>query len=42
MLLESTNGPVEHAQIACLVKHIFLMPTASLVRSDSGVDLPDN
>ncbi len=29
-VLSSTDGPVEHARIACLGGHRFLMPTAML------------
>ncbi len=29
-VLESTDGPVEHAKILCLHRHWFLLPTESL------------
>lgn len=29
-VLESTDGPVEHARVACVGGHRFLMPTAML------------
>jgi hypothetical protein len=29
-VLESTDGPVEHARVVCLVRHWFLLPAASL------------
>ena len=29
-VLESTDGPVEHARITCVDKHWFLLPVASL------------
>lgn len=29
-VLESTDGPVEHARIRCLHRHWFLLPVASL------------
>ena len=28
--LESTDGPVEHAQVLCVRKHRFLLPVAAL------------
>ena len=31
-VLESTDGPVEHARVRCLTRHVFLLPTASLAR----------
>jgi len=34
VLLDSTDGPVEHARIRCVRRHWFYMPTAGLV---SGV-----
>jgi hypothetical protein len=29
-VLESTDGPVEHARIRCVQRHWFLLPVASL------------
>lgn len=29
-VLESTDGPVEHAKILCALRHWFLMPVAAL------------
>ncbi|MBD8868587.1 hypothetical protein [Nocardioides donggukensis] len=29
-VLESTDGPVEHARIQCLRRHWFLLPVATL------------
>lgn len=29
-VLESTDGPIEHAKIRCVRKHWFLLPVASL------------
>ena len=29
-VLESTDGPVEHARIECVSRHWFLLPVASL------------
>ena len=38
-VLESTDGPVEHAKVRCVRKHTFLLPTAML---DHGpVPVPD-
>jgi hypothetical protein len=31
-VLESTDGPVEHAKIRCVRRHWFLLPVASLAR----------
>ena len=31
-VLESTDGPVEHAKISCLRRHWFLLPVAHLER----------
>jgi hypothetical protein len=31
-VLESTDGPVEHARISCVRRHWFLLPVASLVQ----------
>ncbi len=31
-VLESTDGPVEHATIVCVSRHRFFMPTAGLER----------
>ena len=31
-VLESTDGPVEHAKVLCVRRHWFLLPTASLAR----------
>lgn len=30
-VLDSTDGPVEHAKIRCVRRHWFLLPVASLV-----------
>jgi hypothetical protein len=30
--LESTDGPIEHMRVQCVLRHWFLMPTASLAR----------
>ncbi|CAN7448101.1 hypothetical protein LJR027_002787 [Terrabacter sp. LjRoot27] len=29
-VLESTDGPVEHARVQCVARHWFLLPAASL------------
>jgi hypothetical protein len=31
-VLESTDGPVEHARVRCLTRHVFFLPTARLAR----------
>jgi hypothetical protein len=43
-VLESSDGPVEHAKVRCVLDHNFLLPTASLARvvaAASRVDAPD-
>lgn len=30
VLMESTDGPVEHYKISCVQEHFFFMPSASL------------
>jgi hypothetical protein len=32
-VLESTDGPVEHARIMCVRRHWFLLPVSRLVRT---------
>jgi hypothetical protein len=32
-VLESTDGPVEHAKVRCVRRHWFLLPVASLVHA---------
>lgn len=29
-VLESTDGPIEHAKVRCVRRHTFLLPTAAL------------
>lgn len=31
-VLESTDGPVEHAKVLCAARHWFLLPVAELAR----------
>lgn len=31
-VLESTDGPIEHAGVRCVARHWFLLPTAALAR----------
>lgn len=31
-VLESTDGPVEHARVQCVDRHCFLLPVAHLAR----------
>ncbi|MEI2774771.1 MAG: hypothetical protein V9G19_02145 [Tetrasphaera sp.] len=31
-VLESTDGPIEHAKVGCLHRHWFLLPVAALGR----------
>jgi uncharacterized protein YbaR (Trm112 family) len=37
-VLESTDGPVEHAKVLCVRRHWFLLPTADLARRHDTVD----
>jgi len=37
-VLESTDGPVEHARVRCVARHVFFLPVASLVTEPSVVD----
>lgn len=36
-VVESTNGPVEHAQIRCVERHVFLLPVATLAATSGGL-----
>ncbi|MCU1538516.1 MAG: hypothetical protein JWP82_2867 [Humibacillus sp.] len=38
-VLESTDGPVEHARILCLSRHWFFLPAASLTSRHSTLTL---
>ncbi|MEZ5095694.1 MAG: hypothetical protein R2731_05995 [Nocardioides sp.] len=33
VVLDSTDGPIEHAKVQCVQRHGFLLPVESLVRS---------
>jgi len=35
-VLESTDGPVEHAKVRCVTGHGFFMPVAGLVSSPAA------
>ncbi len=40
VVMESTEGPVEHARIRCLQRHWFFLPVAGLIgniRDESGL-----
>lgn len=41
-VLESTDGPVEHAKIRCIERHWFLLPLATIVAAvpHRGPDAP--
>lgn len=39
-VLESTEGPVEHARVVCLARHWFLLPTASLTSVPAPSEVP--
>ncbi len=34
--VDSTDGPVEHAKVRCLLQHWFLLPVASLRGAPAG------
>ena len=36
-VLESTDGPIEHAKVRCEQRHWFLLPVADLPRAREGV-----
>ena len=40
-VMESTDGPVEHAKVVCVRRHWFLLPVSQLARS-SGRRTPDS
>jgi hypothetical protein len=33
-VLESTDGPIEHARVRCVQRHHFFLPVATLASSD--------
>jgi hypothetical protein len=35
-VLQSTDGPIEHARVRCAARHAFFMPTASLERAPAA------
>jgi hypothetical protein len=35
-VLESTDGPIEHARIGCLQRHYFFLPLEQLSSADCG------
>jgi hypothetical protein len=37
-VLESTDGPVEHAKVMCVRRHWFLLPVASLAHPPAPVE----
>jgi hypothetical protein len=38
-VMESTDGPIEHAKILCNRRHWFLLPVAALARSELAVSV---
>ncbi len=36
LVLESTEGPVEHARVVCVARHWFLLPAASLTSAGAA------
>jgi hypothetical protein len=39
-VLESTDGPVEHARVVCVARHWFLLPAASLSSAPARSPVP--
>ena len=39
-VLESTDGPIEHAYVRCVNRHWFLMPSASLATGAAPSRVP--
>ncbi len=39
-VLDSTDGPVEHAKVLCVARHHFLLPVATLAGRSSGAARP--
>jgi len=39
-VVESTDGPVEHAKVGCVRRHWFLLPLASLPSAATGNPQP--
>ena len=39
-VLESTDGPIEHAKVRCVQKHWFLLPVAALTAARQPVHSP--
>ena len=35
-VLESTDGPIEHARVGCLRRHFFFLPLEQLASADRG------
>ncbi|GAA1477093.1 hypothetical protein GCM10009623_15390 [Nocardioides aestuarii] len=40
-VLESTDGPVEHAQVRCVADHFFYLPVSSLDLRPDPASRPD-
>jgi hypothetical protein len=38
-VMESTDGPIEHAKILCNRRHWFLLPVAALARPEPAVSV---
>lgn len=38
-VMESTDGPIEHAKVLCVRRHWFLLPTAMLDHRNSAADV---
>ena len=39
-VLQSTDGPIEHAKVRCVTGHGFFLPVASLERVRASLDAP--
>ncbi|MBS45821.1 MAG: hypothetical protein CMH83_22135 [Nocardioides sp.] len=39
-VLPSTDGPVEHARVRCVARHVFTLPVERLARPGAAVAAP--
>lgn len=39
-VLESTDGPIEHAQVRCIARHCFFLPVEKLTSPTRGTARP--
>jgi len=41
-VMDSTDGPVEHAKVVCVRRHWFLLPVSRLARPRATDGIPQN